>query len=123
MDSPPYDEEEEEPLRKINNKLFQLEEKIATVGALRNDLMLEKDSIRAELIKTEQEKMDLHNEKAGLDHSLILTEKSREKLEQDLMAIHREKADLADSLAQVSEAATSLKGQLGIALITTLALP
>ena len=78
-----------------------MEEKFAALGAAKYDLALEKDSIRAELIKTEQEKMDLHNEKAGLDHSLILTEQSREKLEQDLMMLHREKAELGDSLAQV----------------------
>ena len=78
-----------------------MEEKFAALGAAKYDLALEKDSIRAELIKTEQEKMDLHNEKAGLDHSLILTEQSREKLEQDLMLLHREKAELVDSLAQV----------------------
>ena len=78
-----------------------MEDKFAALGAAKHDLALEKDSIRAELIKTEQEKMDLHNEKAGLDHSLVLTEQSREKLEQDLMASHREKADLADTLGQV----------------------
>lgn len=78
-----------------------MEEKFSALGAAKYDLALEKDSIRAELIKTEQEKMDLHNEKAGLDHSLILTEQSREKLEQDLMLLHREKAELIDSLAQV----------------------
>ena len=78
-----------------------MEEKYAALRAVKDDLAVEKDSIRAELIKTEQEKMDLHNEKSGLDHSLVLTEKSREKLEQDLMLIHRERAELADSLQQV----------------------
>jgi len=78
-----------------------MEEKYLALRAVKDDLALEKDSIRAELIKTEQEKMDLHNEKSGLDHSLILTEKSREKLEHDLMLLHRERAELADSLQQV----------------------
>ena len=78
-----------------------MEDKLLTMRAVKDDLTVEKDSIRAELIKTEQEKMDLHNEKSGLDHSLVLTEKSREKLEQDLMLIHRERADLADCLQQV----------------------
>ena len=87
-----------------------MEEKFAELGAAKYDLALEKDSIRAELIKTEQEKMDLHNEKTGLDHSLILTEQSREKLEQDLMLLHREKAELCDSLLLEAVQSVSQRG-------------
>ena len=78
-----------------------MEESYSALLAVKEDLAIEKDSIRADLIKTEQEKMDLHNEKSGLDHSLVLTEQSREKLEQDLMMLHRERAELADSLTHV----------------------
>lgn len=80
-----------------------MEEKFAALGAEKNDLAQEKDCIRAELIKTEQEKMDLCNEKQGLDQSLHLTQQSREQLEQDLMLLHREKAELTDNLSQVRQ--------------------
>lgn len=84
-----------------------MERKYTELESSKQDLISEKDSIRAELIKTEQEKMDLHNEKCGLEQSLGLLEKTREKLEQDLSEAMKKKLDSSNSLTQVSNVWTS----------------
>ena len=78
-----------------------MEAKYKELEFSKQDLINERDSIRTELISTEQEKMDLYNEKTGLQQTLVLVEKSREKLEQNLGTMLKEKTESTNSLTQV----------------------
>lgn len=62
----------------------------------------EKTGLREELVRVEQEKLDLDSEKSGITQTLELTEESRERLEEEIVALNKDRAELTEQLNAVS---------------------
>lgn len=59
--------------------------------------------MREELVRVEQEKMDLDTEKMGLNQTLELSEMTRQQLEDEIQVLVRDKADVTEQLNNVSD--------------------
>ncbi|CAF5045944.1 unnamed protein product, partial [Rotaria sp. Silwood1] len=54
-----------------------------------------------ELVKVEQEKIDVENERDTLLHRLQLTEVSRQQIEHELNIVNKDKAEIIEQFQQV----------------------
>lgn len=79
----------------------QLEEEKASLLTKKQEAELEKASVRDDLVRLAQEKLELDSERRGLGHSLQVVEQSREALEQELLALQEEKGQLQEQLGKV----------------------
>merc|ERR1712228_201090 len=74
----------------LNRIILQLEADKAGLSGEKSALEQEKSGIREELVRVEQEKMDLDTEKHGLNHTLELSELTRQQLEEEIVSLTKD---------------------------------
>ena len=60
----------------------------------KSDITQEKDALKDRLLKLEQEKLDVENERNKTIHNLHLTEANRDQLEDELRLTQRDKSEV-----------------------------